>query len=105
MHSASQPSVYNDIDLAAIAESESGKLIAKTKNALFVSVGEGMADTIFIDDKIVHGSHYRGGEIGFVVGYSEFLGQYKRIGEIAPCTASRTTPKPISAGIPERSRL
>ena len=76
-------SVYNDIDLAAIAESESGKLIAKTKNALFVSVGEGMADTVFIDDKIVHGAHYRGGEIGFVIGYSEFLGEYKRIGAIS----------------------
>lgn len=76
-------SVYNDIDLAAIAESESGKLIGKTRNALFVSVGEGMADTLFIDGKIVHGFHYRGGEIGFVVGYSEFLGEYKRIGLIS----------------------
>lgn len=72
-------SIYNDIDLAAIAESQSGKLIGKTRNSLFVSVGEGMADTIFIDGKIVHGAHFRGGEIGSVVGYSELMKEYKRL--------------------------
>ena len=74
--------VYNDGHLSAIAESEFGKLKNKTKNSLYITVGEGIVNTLFIDDKIVYGYDYRSGEIGFANCYSEFVKEYRQLDEI-----------------------
>ena len=76
--------VYNDGHLSAIAESEFGKLKNKTQNSLYVTVGEGIVNTLFIDGKIVYGYDYRSGEIGFANCYSEFIKDYKQLDEITP---------------------
>lgn len=75
--------VFNDGDLAAVAESEFGKLKGKTKNSIFVTAGEGIVDTLFIEDKIVSGIDYRAGELGFAGCYSEFTGKFERLGTVA----------------------
>lgn len=74
--------VYNDGHLSAIAESEFGKLKNKTKNSIYITVGEGIVNTLFIDDKIVYGYDYRSGEIGFANCYSEFVKEYRQLDEI-----------------------
>ena len=75
--------MFNDGDLAAVAESEFGKLKGKTKNSIFVMAGEGIVDTLFIDDKIVTGTDYCAGELGFAGCYSEFTGKFERLGTVA----------------------
>ncbi len=75
--------IYNDIDLAATAESKFGKLAKRTKNSLFLNAGEGIANTLFVNGNILHGFNYRGGEIGRVISYSEALGVAKPLERIA----------------------
>lgn len=74
--------VFNDINLAAIAEGEIGKLKNKKENSLYISVGEGTANALFIDNRIVLGKDYQSGEIGYCICYSEFFKKTMRISEL-----------------------
>lgn len=74
--------IYNDVHLAAIAESEWGKLKGRKNNSLYIKIGEGIASTLFIDNKIILGDSFRSGEIGYGIVYSSLFKEYKKISEI-----------------------
>ncbi len=97
--------IYNDIDLAAMAESKSGKLKNRTKNALFISAGEGIANTLFVNDSIVHGFNYRGGEIGRVISHSEVLGTAKPLERIATVHSIKNNAEEYKRSHPETHSL
>ena len=75
--------VDNDTNIAVIAESISGKLSDDKINSLFVNVGEGISDAMFVEGKLITcGYGGIGGEIGYSTGYSHYFGKPVRLGDI-----------------------
>lgn len=58
--------VDNDGNAACQAEIKFGKL-KNVENGLFVTIGKGVGGAIIVDNKIVHGSHNKGGRFGHIL--------------------------------------
>lgn len=65
-----QVEIENDGNCAAIAEKVNGNAIHCT-DFICITLGTGVGGGIFINDKILHGHSFRGGEFGFMITQAE----------------------------------